>query len=237
MSPQPTSTSSLVTVLVVAKAPRPGAVKTRLAADLGEVGAARVAAAALLDTLLAAAEAFDHRVLALAGDILDTGSIDTSAIRAELVSWVVVAQSSGSLGDRLARAHLDAAGLSWPSDDRLHRVLQIGMDTPQVSADVLAAAAHALCQPDVDAILGPAEDGGWWVCGTSEPAQAATLAGVPMSRSDTGERTLEALRGVGARVRLVAPLRDLDTLDDAKVIAAEHSDLHVSNELRRQGVA
>jgi len=237
VSPQPTGTSSPVTVLVVAKAPRPGAVKTRLAADLGEVGAARVAAAALLDTLLAAGEVFDHRVLALAGDLLDTGVIDTSAIRAELVSWQVIGQSSGSLGDRLARAHLDAARLSWPSDGRPHRVLQIGMDTPQVTADLLADSAHALCQPDVDAILGAAEDGGWWVCGTSEPAQATILAGVPMSRSDTGDRTLEALHGVGARVRLVAPLRDLDTLDDAKVIAAAHSSLHVSNELRRQGVA
>ena len=54
-----------VAVLVVAKAPRPGAVKTRLAADLGDVGAARVAAAALLDTLLVAGTVFAHRILSL----------------------------------------------------------------------------------------------------------------------------------------------------------------------------
>lgn len=237
MSHQPTDASSGVTVLVVAKAPRPGAVKTRLAADLGDVGAARVASAALLDTLLVAAEVFDHRVLALAGDLADTGVVDSSAIRAELARWVVVGQSSGNLGDRLARAHIDAAGLSWPSDNRPHRVLQIGMDTPQVSAKLLVDSAQALCGADVDAILGPAEDGGWWVCGTSNSTQASALAGVAMSRSDTGDLTLEALRGVGARVRLVAPLRDLDTLDDAKVIAAEHRGLHVSKELKRQGVA
>ncbi|MDQ4038542.1 MAG: DUF2064 domain-containing protein, partial [Actinomycetota bacterium] len=95
--------------------------------------------------------------------------------------------------------------------------------------------ARLLCEPDVDAVLGPAEDGGWWVCGTSDPAQAKVLAEVPMSRSDTGECTLQALRRVGARVGTVSALRDLDTLDDAKVIAAEHPDLHVSAELRHQG--
>jgi glycosyltransferase A (GT-A) superfamily protein (DUF2064 family) len=110
------------------------------------------------------------------------------------------------------------------------------MDTPHVPAALLADSARLLCQPDVDAVLGPAEDGGWWVCGGSDPAHAAVLADVPMSRSDTGELTLTALRGAGARVGLVGALRDLDTLDDAKVIAAEHFGLHVSAELRCQGV-
>ena len=225
-----------VTLLVVAKAPRPGAVKTRLAADLGDVGAARVAAAALLDTLLAAGLVFNHRVLALAGDLADTGVVDTTAICGELAGWHIIGQSSGSLGDRLAHAHLESADLSRGPDGRSRRIMQIGMDTPQVTPGLLADSAQALCEPGVDAILGPAEDGGWWVCGTSDAAQAAALAGVAMSRSDTGDRTLAALRNVGARVGLVAALRDLDTLDDAKVIAVEHSGLHVSDELRLQGV-
>lgn len=225
-----------VTLLVMAKAPRPGAVKTRLAAELGDVGAARVAAAALLDTLLAARAVFTYRVLALAGDLAETGVIDTTVLCDELADWTVIGQSSGGLGDRLASAHLESAELARGLDGRSRRIMQIGMDTPQISARLLADSAQALCGPDADAILGPAEDGGWWVCGTSDPAHAAALAGVPTSRSDTGKRTLEALRRVGARVRLVAGLRDLDTLDDAKVIAAEHRALHVSAELRLQGV-
>ena len=225
-----------VTVLVLAKAPRPGVVKTRLAADLGNVGAARVAAAALLDTLLVAGAVFEHRVLALSGDLGDTGVVDTTDISREVVEWQVIAQSSGDLGRRLAQAHADASSLSRPGRVRPRPVLQIGMDTPQVSAGLLETSANLLCAPDVDAILGPAEDGGWWVCGTSDPAQAATLADVPMSRPDTGELTLAALRNLGSRVALVAALRDLDTLDDAKAIAAEHFGLHVSAELRSQGV-
>ena len=225
-----------VTILVVAKAPRPGAVKTRLAADLGDVGAARVAAAALLDTLLAAGTVFNHRVLALDGDLADTGDVDTTAIRGELVGWQIIGQASGSLGDRLSRAHLESADLSLGPDGRSRRVMQIGMDTPQATPRLLADCAQALCGPDVDAILGPAEDGGWWVCGTSDATQAAALAGVATSRSDTGDRTLEALRRAGARVGQVATLRDLDTLDDAKVIAAEHAGLNVTAELRSQGL-
>ncbi|MBA3410747.1 MAG: DUF2064 domain-containing protein [Geodermatophilaceae bacterium] len=225
-----------VVVLVVAKAPRPGAVKTRLAADLGDVGAARVAAAALLDTLLVAGSVFSHRVLALTGDLADTGVIDTSELRREVANWRVIGQSSGGLGHRLAQAHLDASRLGRTDDDRARRVLQIGMDTPHVSADLLEDSARLLCGSDVDAILGPAEDGGWWVCGTSEPSHAAVLADVPTSRSDTGTLTLAALQTVGARVGLVAALRDLDTLDDAKVISAEHPGLHASAALRSQGV-
>lgn len=225
-----------VTVLVLAKAPRPGAVKTRLAVDLGEIGAARVAAAALLDTLLVTGSVFRHRVLALAGELEDTGVIDTSDILRATAGWQVIGQPPGSLGHRLARAHADAAWLTRTADGMARRVLQIGMDTPHVSARLLEHSAHLLCQPGVDAILGPAEDGGWWVCGTSDPAQAATLTDVPMSRSDTGELSLAALQSVGARVDLVPALRDLDTIDDAKVIAAEHLGLHVSAELRSQGV-
>jgi len=225
-----------VTVLVVAKAPVPGAVKTRLAADLGPVGAARIAAAALLDTLLVCGQVFHHRVLALAGDLTDTGVVDTSDLRREVAAWQVIGQCSGDLGTRLARAHMDAAELTGGPQGRTRRVLQIGMDTPQVSARLLEDSAELLCEPGIDAVLGPAEDGGWWVCGTSDPAQAAALAGVPMSRSETGEQSLVALRSTGARVGLVSALRDLDTLDDAKVITAEHVGLHVSAEFRSQGV-
>lgn len=225
-----------VTVLVVAKAPRPGAVKTRLIPYLGEVGSARVAAAALLDTLLVAGAVFSNRVLALDGNLAESGTVDTSEIVRQTMGWQVIGQSSGDFGHRLAYAHADAAALTRTSSGRAPRVLQIGMDTPQVSAGMLEDNARALCEPDVDAILGSADDGGWWVCGTSNLFQAATLAGVPMSQPDTGDLTLAALRSVGARVGLVAGLRDLDTIDDAKVIAAENLGLHVSAELRSQGV-
>ncbi len=225
-----------VTVLVVAKAPWPGAVKTRLAADLGDVGAAEVAAAALLDTLQVTAQVFSSRVLALAGDLADSGVVDTADLTREICQWQVIGQAGGDLGQRLASAHAAAGQLGGTGDGLPARVLQIGMDTPQVTARLLRESAALLSQPGVDAILGLAEDGGWWVCGTSDPVHSAALADVPMSRPDTGDLTLAALRATGARVSLVPGLRDLDTLEDAKAISVEHLDLHVSVELRSQGV-
>ncbi len=70
-------------------------------------------------------------------------------------------------------------------------MLQIGMDTPQVTAELLASCARQLLE--TQAVLGPACDGGWWVLGLQTPATAECLRSVPMSQPDTGELTLKAL--------------------------------------------
>ena len=79
--------------------------------------------------------------------------------------------------------------------DGARPILQIGMDTPQVTDDLLAECAQALV--DADAVLGLAHDGGWWVLGVADAAMADILRTVPMSRSDTGVVTLSALRDTG----------------------------------------
>ena len=63
-------------------------------------------------------------------------------------------------------------------------VLQVGMDTPQVGADGLDAAMAALAADGVDAVFGPAPDGGWWTVGMRSPVPSA-FVGVPTSRHDT----------------------------------------------------
>ena len=91
------------------------------------------------------------------------------------------------------------------------------MDTPQVTRAQLDDAAGLL--GDVDAVLGPAEDGGWWALGLRDPAHARVLRDIPTSRSDTGARTLRALDDLGLRVRLLPVLRDVDTVADARAVA------------------
>lgn len=200
-------TALALTVLVVAKAPVPGLAKTRLAASIGDTAAADIAAAALLDTLDAVAAApVERRVVALTGDLSRASRRDE--ISRCLEGFTVIAQRGADFAERLANAHADASAGS--------PVLQIGMDTPQVTADMLADCGRKLMR--ADAVLGFAEDGGWWVLGVSLPAMADCLRTVPMSRPDTGASTLAALRGNGVGVVMVDELADFDTVDDIDTV-------------------
>ena len=124
-------------VLVMAKAPVAGQAKTRLAGVAGDTGAAELAAAALLDTLDAGAEAFPpgRRVLALAGDL--SAACRAEEIRAAARDWLVVRQDGQTFGERLVDGHRQAHRLAGGP------VVQIGMDTPQVEPALLREVARA----------------------------------------------------------------------------------------------
>ena len=214
-----------VTVLVVAKAPVPGLAKTRVAATLGDEVAADIAAAALLDTLDAVAQTpANARVVAMTGDL--DRACRGAEIRKRLGSFTVIGQRGDDFADRLANAHADAAFSGQP-------VLQIGMDTPQVSAELLTDCAQTLLT--TPALLGMACDGGWWVLGVADAATAECLRDVPMSQDDTGAVTLAALRDTGISVKLVEELLDVDTVDDIPLVRAacraESRFAHVTREV------
>ncbi|MET9252726.1 DUF2064 domain-containing protein [Streptomyces sp. NPDC003717] len=183
------------TLLVIAKEPRAGRVKTRLTPPFTPAEAAALAEAALADTLHAVAAApARRRVLVLdgaPGPWLPPG-------------FEVVPQCAGGLDERLADAF---AGCAGPA-------LLIGMDTPQVTPELLTVDL-AGC----DACLGPAEDGGFWALGLARP-DPALLRGVPMSTPVTGTAQRARLRAAGLRVRDLPPLRDVDTAADARAVAA-----------------
>jgi uncharacterized protein len=195
-----------VTLLVVAKAPVPGRAKTRLTATVGDRVAAEIAAAALLDTLDAVADtAVAARVVAITGEL--DAAAGTAELRRRLASFVVIDQRGNDFGDRLANAHADAAAVVGGQP-----VLQIGMDTPQVTAELLHDSGRRLVESP--AVLGLARDGGWWALGVHTPALAECLRDVPMSQPDTGALTLKALRGNGINVDLLDELADFDIADD-----------------------
>ncbi|TDC95515.1 DUF2064 domain-containing protein [Saccharopolyspora aridisoli] len=204
---------SRTVVLVVAKAPVPGLAKTRLTPPASADQAAEIAAASLLDTLDAIRTMGAKPVVAWTGEI--AAARQAGEIAAALAGTTVLAQRGAAFGDRLAAAHADA-GRAFPGSP----VLQIGMDTPQVTPDLLAASAeplHRVAGPD--AVVGPASDGGWWALGLREPRFAEALRNVPMSRPDTGDRTLRALRASGLGVDPLAELSDVDTMVDAQLVA------------------
>ncbi|MFD8807100.1 TIGR04282 family arsenosugar biosynthesis glycosyltransferase [Streptomyces sp. NPDC059597] len=185
----------MTTLLVIAKEPRPGRVKTRLTPPFSPAQAAALAEAALADTLRAvAATPAARRLLVLDGSPgpwLPDG-------------FEVVPQCAGGLDERLADAFARCAGPA----------LLIGMDTPQVTPELLTA-DFAEC----DALFGPAEDGGFWALGLARP-EPALLRGVPMSVPETGAVQRERLHAAGLRVRDLPRLRDVDTAADARAVAA-----------------
>jgi uncharacterized protein len=201
-------------LLVLAKAPHPGQVKTRLCPPATPHQAAEIAAAALLDTLATVSAAPNLvAVVALAGDL--TGAVREQEIRHAVRELPVLSQRGESLGERIAAAHADAA-TAVPG----RPILQIGMDTPQITTEMLEACRAKLNSTGTDAVLGLATDGGWWILGLRDPLDAQAIADVPTSRDDTGRRTARALRGHGLRVDAVPVLSDVDIAVDARSVAA-----------------
>ncbi len=200
--------------LVVAKAPVAGRVKTRLGAEVGMATAADLAAAALLDTIGACRAAFGAGacLLALSGELAD--AVRGEEIADALSGWSLAPQRGSTFAERLVNAHLDV-----PAGDP---VVQVGMDTPQLTVALLHDVAAGLAEHD--AVLGPALDGGWWSLGLRAPGGAAALHDVPMSTPTTYDDTRAALVGAGLGVGVTDPLRDVDTAEDAEVVASEAHD-------------
>lgn len=200
-------------VLVLGKAPVPGFAKTRLTPPATPEQAADLAAAALLDTLDAALATGMPVVVAFTGDL---GAAHRAAeIRAMLRSCTVIGQRGDGLAERLVHAHADSATVHPGSG-----VLQIGMDTPQLTPDLLTDAFDQLTADGLDAVLGPATDGGWWALGLRDPRRANALAEVAMSTSSTGDLTGKALLADGLSVGELPELSDVDTMVDAIRVAA-----------------
>lgn len=205
-------------ILVMAKNPVPGRVKTRLCPPATYETAARIAAAALTDTLDAvAATPADRRVLVLAGATADHPAPPHPS------TVDMVAQRGDGLAHRLANAFADTARPGTAA-------LLVGMDTPQLEPALLTAAIHALA--DADAVLGPAVDGGWWTLGLRDVRHAEALRGVPMSTPDTGRLTARALLDRGLHVRTLPTLRDVDTAHDARLVAGASPDTRFAGAVR-----
>ncbi|NDZ94086.1 DUF2064 domain-containing protein [Streptomyces sp. SID6673] len=206
---RPSAARNTDAVLIVAKAPIPGAAKTRLIPRFGPRVAADLAAAALVDTVRTARTTGAEVIVAMAGEPAQ------GARPAELADLLrhctVIGQRGATFGHRLRNAHVDAVALG------VDRVLQIGMDTPQVTTRDLRAGLRSLCSDA--AVLGPAADGGWWALGLIGGRGADVLPDVAMSTPDTRADTEYGLRRDGLVVRPLRTLVDVDRPDDVAAVA------------------
>jgi hypothetical protein len=203
-------------VIVIAKSPVAGQVKTRLCPPLTLTQAASVAEAALADTLAAIVRAnVIERTVVLEGK---PGAWLEPGLR-------IVAQRSGPFGDRLAGAIVDAyAECPLP-------VLLVGMDTPQLRAGQIEAAATQLVQRGTDVVLGLAEDGGFWAIGTKRPVPGM-FSGVEMSTAQTGRQQLARLKVLNLRCTMLPVLRDVDLISDALDVSRQAPESHFAAAVR-----
>jgi rSAM/selenodomain-associated transferase 1 len=201
-----------VALVVIAKAPAPGRSKTRLCPPCTPEQAAALAEASLRDTIAALAAApARRRIVALEG--APDGWLRPG--------FEVHRQRGNGLAERLGDALVSAGGPA----------LVVGMDTPQLSAPLLREAARRLTAPGVDAVLGPALDGGYWTIGLRRPDQSV-FSGVPMSRADTFAAQRRRLDSLGLRTALLPPLRDVDTIEDAAAVACSSPNTEFAAALR-----
>ncbi|MEZ5383161.1 MAG: DUF2064 domain-containing protein [Microthrixaceae bacterium] len=192
------------TAIVLAKAPVPGRVKTRLCPPCAPEEAAAIATGALVDTLAAVSQVSAARHLLVLdgepGEWLPDG-------------WEVIPQCEGGLDRRLGAAFAAADGPA----------VLVGMDTPQLRADAVEAAGHAVVERADRAVLGLANDGGFWIVALPRGGPQH-FDGVPMSKNDTGERQRRRLVDRGLSVTNVEVLMDVDSWDEAQAVAAEAPD-------------
>jgi rSAM/selenodomain-associated transferase 1 len=210
----------MTTIIVMAKAPQAGRVKTRLSPPLAPAEAAAIAEAALEDTLRAVLlTPVDRRILALEGP---PGLWLPPGIE-------VVPQRADHFGERLANALADAGG----------SCLLIGMDTPQVMPELLSHALSTLASPATGAVLGLSEDGGWWALGVRQ-WHADLFRNVPMSSSFTGTAQIAQLAALGLSVAMLPVLRDIDHWNDVVSVASRIPDSNLARAvagLQREAVA
>jgi len=186
-------------LVVLLKAPRPGWVKTRLAAALGPDGAVA---------------AYRELVAAIRRNLADWPGVelrhapdDAGAELAEWLQpgWSLAPQGGGDLGARLTRTF--AEHFSQGAE----RVVVIGADCPEVTVEDIAAALDALKVCDV--VLGPAQDGGYWLVGLRAP-QPDLFREIAWSTAEVLAQTEAKARVGGLGVRRLRALSDVDTWAD-----------------------
>ena len=188
---------TLCTVIVFAKASRPGYAKTRLIPALGEPGAAQLAERLMHATLQQAIDAAIGPV-----ELCVTPDRNHAAFAAALKQHPIAIsdQGDGGLGQRMAHAFQRVLATQ-------PRALLIGTDAPELDAAYLRKAAAAL--DEADAVFGPAADGGYTLVGLRRPAPAL-FAGMLWSHGRVMADTRERIARLRLRHVELPVLHDID---------------------------
>jgi rSAM/selenodomain-associated transferase 1 len=192
------ATTADLTVLVFARAPVAGTAKTRLIPLLGAEGAARAQAQLLRHSLATAAGAKPDRLQLWCAPDAAHPELRAAALRC---GATLHAQQGRDLGERLAAAFATALAVSA-------RAICIGSDCPALTVAHLREAAARLDE-DCDAVLAPAEDGGYALIGLRRD-EPRLFAGIDWGSERVLAQTRTRLRDCGLRWHELATLWDVD---------------------------
>jgi rSAM/selenodomain-associated transferase 1 len=189
-------------IVIFAKAPVPGKVKTRLIPALGEAGAAKLAFTMLNDTV---AEALAARLPTLPELCADPHPMEPEwAPFLPQAQLRFTAQGEGDLGERMARAAKRTLQLD-------ENILLVGADCPELDRVRLRAAAVAL--RDHDAVIHPTRDGGYALLGLRR-FDPSLFSGIAWSTPAVAAETVARIRALGWSLHVAETLRDIDEPTD-----------------------
>jgi uncharacterized protein len=183
--------------IVFLKAPRAGEVKTRLGREVGMERACEIYQA-LVGILLKNLQSIPKLELRITPDHADISHWLQPG-------WTARGQGNGGLTERLQLAFQQGFA------EGAQRIVVIGSDCPEVTAADIQNAWAALEEHEV--VLGPANDGGYWLVGMRRPL-LEIFTEIPWSSDQVLEKTLESARGLGYTTRLLRTLNDVDTIAD-----------------------
>jgi rSAM/selenodomain-associated transferase 1 len=203
----------LCALAVMTKAPRPGAVKTRLTPPLSPQEAAALNTCFLRDTseaLLKTAEEGAARGIAV------YTPIGAEAAYAEILpaEFELVPQRGGPFGERLAFAAADLFRLGFAS------VCLIDSDSPTVPIQAFGQAIDFLRRDEDAIVLGPSDDGGYYLIGLNKP-RPSVFEGIDWSTDRVFEQTLERAREANLKVHLLPAWYDVDDRETLQRLCRE----------------
>jgi rSAM/selenodomain-associated transferase 1 len=198
----------VVGLAVMAKAPRVGAVKTRLCPPLRATEAAELARGFLLDAVARVARVAGVRPIVAYAPAEARAEFETVA-----PGLTLIAQRGADLGERQEGLVEDVLGLGHQA------VLVIGTDSPTLPPEFLDEAVALVMAPEVDVVLGPAEDGGYYLIGLRAPCPAL-FENMPWSTPAVLSLTLARARRLGLRVACLPTWFDVDTGADLERLEA-----------------
>jgi uncharacterized protein len=194
-------------LVIMAKAPRPGAVKTRLAPSISFQAAIAFYCCLLDDTLRLARSLGDVEVAIMCPE----SDVDELAQLAGNQASVVAQKGEGlAAGLTSVFAHF--------AEDQRRRIIAFNSDSPHLPRSVLEDAFETLAAYDV--VVGPTHDGGYYLVG-AKTSRPALFARDGMSTSSALERLLSRARALELSVGFVDPFYDIDVADDLTRLAAE----------------